>query len=228
MNKDSKQTLHADFQSRLDRLVDGELSRDEYQALLSALDEEPGGWKRCALTFLESQALAGELGEVRRSLDLSHDQPARKPAAASLRSEWHSVGPWLAVAASFLCALTLGIMAPKLFSLRQDQPFAGNFNTEPSRHEVFRPVGNLRLVMDSPTGETTQAGQVPVYEVGQDLEGYLSSSQPALGPELIDYLRQHGYDVQHEQQYIPAPLDDGRQIIVPVDGYQITPVARRY
>src|SRR5262249_46567448 len=108
------------------------------------------------------------------------------------------------------------------------QQLAGNSFEEPSRHEALRPVGNLRLVMDSPTGETTQAGEVPVYEVGQDVEQFLSGSQPALGPELIEHLRRNGYDVQHEQQYSPAPLDDGRQIIVPLDGYQITPVGRRY
>ena len=85
-----------------------------------------------------------------------------------------------------------------------------------------------QLVMDGPGGAATAAGQVPVYEVGQDLEQYLSAEQPALGPELIELLRQQGYEVQHQQQYFPAPLNDGRQIIVPVDGYRITPVSRRF
>jgi hypothetical protein len=67
-----------------------------------------------------------------------------------------------------------------------------------------------------------------VYEVGQDVTQFLAAEKPALGPEMMELLRQHGYDVRHEQQYFPAPLDDGRQIIVPVDGYQLTPVSRRY
>jgi predicted methyltransferase MtxX (methanogen marker protein 4) len=45
---------------------------------------------------------------------------------------------------------------------------------------------------------------------------------------LIELFKQYGYDVRHEQQLFAAPLDDGRQIVVPVDGYQITPVSRRY
>jgi len=224
------------LQLRLDRLADGELSRDEYHALLTALDDEPGGWKRCAFAFLEAQALASELGYVRRSPDPPLDRTASRPIVSPRRSQWREVLPLLAVAVSFLCAFTLGIIAPRLFSARQDGPLAGNSFTEPwaadsgqaPRQEVLRPVGNLRLVMDSPSGETTQAGQVPVYEVRQDLDRFLSGGPPALGPELIEYLRRHGYDVQHEQQFIPAPLDDGRQIIVPVDGYQITPVGRRY
>lgn len=43
------------------RLVDGELSEVEYRTLLLSLDDEPGGWQRCALAFLESQALAQDL-----------------------------------------------------------------------------------------------------------------------------------------------------------------------
>jgi len=56
----------------------------------------------------------------------------------------------------------------------------------------------------------------------------LAGEAPVLGPEMIELLRQHGYDVRHDQQYFPAPLEDGRQMIVPVEGYQITPVSRRY
>jgi hypothetical protein len=224
-----------DMQARLDRLVDGELSSDEYRALLAAFDDEPGGWKRCALAFLESQALATELGVIRQRLSLNDNRHDEPPVAPRRNSTWHE---WslLAVAASFLVAFGLGVVAPRFFSVRQQETqLVGNPLTQPrdnattgSRHEVLRPVGNIRLVMDGPAGEPTQAGQVPVYEVGQDVEQYLNAEQPVLEPEVIDLLRRHGYDVQHEQQYFPAPLEDGRQIIVPVDGYQITPVGRRY
>jgi anti-sigma factor RsiW len=42
----------------IDRLVDGELDEADREALLRRLDREPGGWKRCALAFLEAQAWA--------------------------------------------------------------------------------------------------------------------------------------------------------------------------
>jgi hypothetical protein len=67
-----------------------------------------------------------------------------------------------------------------------------------------------------------------VYEVERDPNDFLTSTSPPIGPEIIDMLRRHGYDVQHQQEYLPADLDDGRQMIVPLDGYQITPVSRRY
>src|SRR5690349_18552203 len=84
--KRGKKTMHriiqdfADDDSRvLDRLVDGELSELERQELLSALDDEPAGWRRCALAFLEAQTWGADLKSFR-------DQPSEpvvpaKPAA---------------------------------------------------------------------------------------------------------------------------------------------------
>lgn len=45
----------------MDRLVDGELSRESYREVIARLDEEPDGWKRVAIGFLEAQAFAQEL-----------------------------------------------------------------------------------------------------------------------------------------------------------------------
>ena len=39
----------------LDRLVDGELSDIERRELLLHFENEPAGWRRCALAFLEDQ-----------------------------------------------------------------------------------------------------------------------------------------------------------------------------
>ena len=40
-----------------DRLADGELGDEQRRELLARLDHEPDGWRRCALAFLEDQAL---------------------------------------------------------------------------------------------------------------------------------------------------------------------------
>jgi hypothetical protein len=99
------------------------------------------------------------------------------------------------------------------------------------RHQALRPpgdeIGNLRLVMDGAGDGSPQAGKIPVYEIDSSVEQYLERDRPALPPELVQMLEQRGHDVQRQQQYIPVQLDDGRQIIVPIDGYQITPVGRR-
>ena len=53
--------------SRFDRLVDGELSEAERRELLAGLDSEPGGWRRCALAFLEAQCWKQEFGAIAKS-----------------------------------------------------------------------------------------------------------------------------------------------------------------
>jgi hypothetical protein len=235
--------------ARVDRLVDGELTPEEYRAFVASLDDESGGWRRCALAFLEEQALAGELGGIRQSLNL--DDPGTggsttKPDGCGdltppRRATPRDLGTMLAVAASFLLAFALGVAAPRLFygepqepnvagNLKSQPQLAANVGTQPSggiRHQALRPIGNLRLVMDGAGDETQQAGRVPVYEVDQGIEQYLQDDNPALAPELVKLLEQRGHDVQRQQQFIPVQLDDGRQIIVPVEGYQITPVGRR-
>jgi hypothetical protein len=238
-SRTDKKTDAVDDELRFDRLVDGELSPDEYRRTLASLDEEPGGWRRCALAFLEAKALRAELGNIRFAADAQQAPTKERQAGPSRRWSWHQLPALMAIAASFLIAFSLGIVAPRFFSLwRQEPSLAGNLETESSPvkgarggeapYRSPRRIGDLTLVMDGPAGETTRAGQVPVYEVGQNLEEFLSADRPGLGPELIELLRQQGYEVEHEEQLFPAALDDGRQMIVPVDGYKITPVGRRY
>lgn len=247
MNQDNEFTRPAN--GRFDRLVDGELSSDEYRALIASLEDEPGGWRRCALAFLENQALAGDLGSIRRSLDLgdpgaggTQGQPdGRGDLTPPRRTSPRDLGAMLAIAASFLLAFALGVAAPRFFAgrpqdgnvagnLRMPSPLAANTN-QPAiggeRHQTLRPIGDLRLVMDGAESEAPQTGRVPIYEIEGGVEQFLQSDRPALAPEIVQMLQQRGHDVQRQQQYIPVQLDDGRQIIVPVEGYQITPVSRR-
>jgi len=107
--------MTADDDRRFDLLVDGELSESERRELLSGLDDEPGGWRRCALAFLEAQSWRRELGAVR-------DEAARRPGDAvstdasapsvpvDHRHAWwlRTSGTLLAMAASFLAAMALG------------------------------------------------------------------------------------------------------------------------
>src|SRR5262245_34529426 len=73
-------------QRLLDRLVDGELDVAGRRELLKALDDQPGGWRRCALAFLEAQAWRSDLrGAVHQSLPITAARPhlsvrSRSPA----------------------------------------------------------------------------------------------------------------------------------------------------
>jgi hypothetical protein len=250
MNDKTYQANQVNDDSRFDRLVDGAMTTDEYRAFVASLDDEPGGWRRCALAFLEEQALAGELGGIRQSLEPGDPgadgtkSDGRGDLTPPRRTTPRDLGTMLGIAASFLLAFALGVLAPRFFHAGPQEPgMAGNHQAQPPlaanagaqsggvRHQALRPtgkeIGNLRLVMDGAGDESPQAGRVPVYEVEQGIEQYLQDEQPALAPELVKLLEQRGHGVQRQQQYIPVELDDGRQIIVPVEGYQITPVGRR-
>lgn len=122
-----------ELQHLLDRLVDGELAPPQQQALLRHLDQVEGGWRRCALAFVEAQVWQQELG------DWAAEEPSPAPAAAvSTSSDAASSGttanetaagstpgglaPWqrrtftvLSMAASFALAFVLG------FALHPDQ-----------------------------------------------------------------------------------------------------------
>jgi hypothetical protein len=235
-----KEMTEREWETQIDRLVDGELSAADYRQLVAALDDEPGGWRRCALAFLEAQALRQELPGLRRSLEKSEERAIATPVERARAEAGFGVS-WLAIAASFLVAFSLGLIAPRFFARQSQDDFAsGNLQmpdeTLPSVTPVnfdprnLRNIGNLQLVADD--GAPGEVRQVPVYESEQNLNDALTGSfqgaLPPMGPDLIDLLRGHGYDVRHEQQYVPATLEDGRQMIVPLEGYQITPVSRRY
>jgi hypothetical protein len=228
----------------IERLVDGELTAEEYRELVAALDDEPGSWRRCALAFLEAQALAVDM----RGMALSPGCATAAPMSA--KSSVNSVSNMvmlLAMAASFLVVFGLGIAAPSLLRLvTQETSGSGNSLAQQPGPSVVpdsavpeavgsrlldeepRYVGDVQLVFDGGTRLSPEGSRVPIYDVGRDVSSYLSGEPPALAPEMIDLVHQLGFDVRYQQQYLPAPLDDGRQIIVPVDGYQITPVSRRY
>src|SRR5688572_21196483 len=90
---------------RMGRLVDGELSPEEYRALVASFDDEPGAWRRCALAFLEAQALGFDLSHIRRTFDFSEPAPTihhspLTPSHHSPLTTHHSLHTVLAIAAS--------------------------------------------------------------------------------------------------------------------------------
>ena len=110
----------------LDSLVDGELNEDDRRQLLVKLESEPTGWRRCALAFLEAQRWRREMTVLARPPVAAPRAPATQVPTASTASPVPSPSPatrggqvpwWtarnfgtlLAVAASFVVALGLGI-----------------------------------------------------------------------------------------------------------------------
>jgi len=210
----------------LDRLVDGELSTREYKQLLTMLDAQPHLWRRCALAFIEAQALGGEL----RSLRSAYLAPAvtmttqdKESALPSRRQPWLIA---LAMAASFLIALPLGgyVFAParqQAAPLIVDAPQAPpRFPQDAVVNASTSPLGSLRL--------TTDEGpiDIPYYDM-QNGAKYLRDEQDALEEQLVQSLQSAGHRIERAPTVMPVALDNGTQVYLPVDNYRITPVSNR-
>ena len=239
-------TMAFDDDARFDRLVDGEASPEEYRTILAGLDDEPGGWRRCAMAFLEAQALACELGDLREeAVFAASQQTAAKPGVASESGAATNYWPLaLAMAASFLAAFGLGYawrsagqgnqQQPELIVEEnqpppQDSQLAGNPSTNretgPLReeHVVHPPLQNVTLVVGDDAANAEQF-EIPVVHYGDVGDEYFQAEHTAMPPQIREMLERQGHQLRRTQGYVPVTLEDGQQLVVPVEEVEIVPV----
>jgi len=235
---------------RFDLLVDGELSESQRRELLEALDEEPGGWRRCALAFLEAQCWKQELGADRSAAVSAarSGQDARAPEHLSSRQarrvrQFRHLGTLLAMAASFLVALYLGTRWQQMWYDRGAASTPGNSiaDNRQSGSPAQRPSDSQTLLAENkqPTGPSSgpwrtvtlslPAGpggqsrsiELPVVERQGIDEAWLQSLPPALPPDVIRALERIGYQLRQHRALVPLEMKDGRQLVVPVDQVEV-------
>jgi hypothetical protein len=233
------QSPHLDG-TRFDRLVDGELSAAEYQALLKQLDERPALWRPCALAFLEAQAWRNEMSAIRRGQEMA---PPKRPMPAAVlpMRRWL---PLLAIAASFVLSFVGGLAVQRLLDRdggesplvagNADPQHDGKAKRAATTDDDFSltgkepdALGNIRLVVDGGQGNQLQHIDVPVYDLDQMGTTWLTQDRPLLTDDVIQSLKRRGRKVERQIEYLPLPLDDEHQIVVPVEQIQITPISRR-
>lgn len=226
----------------LDRLVDGELSAEEYAAVLRSLGDASDGWRRCALAFLEAQAWQRDLGAMRREIP-SPTAPvvAVRPPAAAKR--WPLL---LAVAASFLLAFGLGVAMRPMAPTLSPTPVGGQLaldSIRPSRSSEqvdvapspggfaapasAAPSGNVTFVMDHGDGSGSREVPVPVYDWSPESERRLLAQPLAPSSELQRAVQRFGHEVRTHKHYIPWETGDGQHVLFPVEQLEITPASRR-
>lgn len=217
-----------------DRLVDGELSPAERRRLLASLDDQPGGWRRCALAFLEAQCWSEGFGEFVRQPTASQaaDETKSVTPVAAARTERGRGVMWLAIAAGLLAAFTLGLM------WRSGVPIAGN-NVAPSDRTIAQVIppptsdspgavgasDALTLWVRDETGNARPL-RVPLVDAGT-LDRQLGLQfQTGLPSDVRTRLQDRGFDVQSKRRYAPLWLENGRPMIVPVEDTRIVPVSQ--
>ena len=218
---------------RFDLLVDGELPESERRNLLSTLDDLPGGWRRCALAFLEAQSWKDEMGAVRRKTVSA--SPATRPAGRSSfpGGMW---GTLLAMAACFLVALALGLALDAAWQSDEGLPSAPVQVAVDERAPEAEPVVEPPLdpALPGPAAAPDDQWQFVTVPVGLGPDGARSIRVPARQRDRIDSgwpgqfapivpddvlqeFQRSGHQMRRNRRLVPFDLDDGRRVIVPFE-----------
>ena len=229
-------TIPVNNEEQFDRLVDGELNESERRALLLALEQQPDGWRRCALAFLEAQEWRGALGSLAKP---SAPAPAAVPAEArpqpakSPASRWPltPLGTLLAMAACCLIAAAITLEVRDRFGNQvalPDNAMMAQANKKlPENSQALKglaPDGPWQMVtLSVPENGTGEAANIrlPCREGDNvDMER-LRNLPTALSPEVRQALERSGYQVRQVRQLVPVPLGDGRRLVVPIDQVEV-------
>jgi hypothetical protein len=215
----------------LDRLVDGELSLHEQRELLGQLDDEPNGWRRLALAFIEAQAWRNEFP----ALAESNSQPAsRRDSQASRRV--HSGGPralaaprsrLIAIAAGLALAFGLGLIVRGPATGRV--PAGGVVTPQPSPSQLSpsqlspsRPLE--RELVSFGDGQTVD---LPIVEAAQVSPDWVRSRPNLVPPPVRHELELSGHRIEQRRVFLPLVLENGQPAIVPIDEAEVQYVGER-
>jgi hypothetical protein len=207
-----------------DKLVDGELSETERRELLVSLDDQPGGWRRCALAFLESQCWKRSLAAFGNAASLPQrreEQPA-KPRLAK-QPLWQTAGTMSAMAASFLVALGLVFWArqPRGVAPLGYQPGSDIAKVETPAAQLPSSPAPWRVVSVSEGQQPGDSFNVAAKERESIDPKWLQSVPSAIPDNVLQALARTGHQVQQRRDVVRATLPDGRRLLVPVDQVQV-------
>jgi hypothetical protein len=220
---------------RFDLLVDGELPEAERRNLLSTLDDLPGGWRRCALAFLEAQSWKDEMGGMRR------ETVSAPPSARSAGRSGFPRGTWgtlLAMATCFLVALALGLALDAVWQSDEGLPSApiqvAVDERAPETEPVVEPLLDADPALPAPAAPPDDQWQFVTVPVGPSRDGARSIRVPARQRDRIDSgwpgqfapmvpddvlqaFQRSGHQMRRNRRLMPFDLDDGRRVIVPFE-----------
>jgi hypothetical protein len=234
-----------------DLLVDGELSTAERRELFERLDARPEHWRRVALAFVEAQSWRSDLGAMaapRCAVDVAQEAVRTEPAVSAAPSPRRRMPGWtqtvLTLAASVLCAFFLGLEVQKQWTgtpeaargiatpgagSEQPMPSVARGPATPDSTPEARLVSGPNDLVGSLTldGATQGSVEVPVFQ-GADFERWVRDQPSAISAQMRRALEQRGHRVEVERQFVPLQLEDGRQVIVPVEQVEVRPARREF
>ncbi len=223
-------------QREIDRLVEGELSQPERRQLIARIEEEPEGWRRCGLAFLEAQSWRKSLRlVVARSTERSVAADENRPVFASSRRRMHFLAT---VVATAVASLLIGIGIGKSWtaegrSVVDHEPNRAVNKVDPSVSEMSEaqppnvPVEDEVRFVGYVSYDNDQEGAqtVPIISGPGFNEQWLANQPAPLSEYEISQLEGRGWRVHQERRLIRVQLTDGRTLTVPIDtvAYQFAP-----
>jgi hypothetical protein len=223
-----------DLARLLDRLVDGELDAPARRSLLLRLEAEPGGWRRCALAFLEAQAWREALAGVASGSDRRNGCPDAGRLAAPMavdadtgpvaarRVGFSRFRPWLDWAAVLVAAFALGWGVRHATGPRRAEPMVAAVAPRGIVNSPLTVSAPPEAPPPSPTAAPPEIA--PVVEVEGHEPSVVAAVEWAdaripislLSPVVRGRLERRGYEVEQRQALASVRLEDGRRVAVPV------------
>lgn len=231
-NFSSSMPLPTPISLELDRLMDGSLGEEARHRLLLKLDQEPDGWKQCALAFLEAQTFRDAMGplldlpvQANQSvpdshLSLSPVSPLTTPPKPA--SIFKMPGNFLGIAASAALAFGAGWWAnstpanttePSIAQLKNSVP-------EPGPTETPQPAASTtEPLKESPVTNTPSVESTIAVAQKTETESSKQDKQIQALRQLGDTLRlleKQGYSADMQKELVAFKTPDGRKVEVPV------------
>jgi hypothetical protein len=223
--------LHSVSELDIQRCVDGELSDDDRSQFLTRLEESESGWRELALAFVENQVIAQACRDVCRPAQVL--KPAAMPMVSrpkQTKASRFTPPAWSVTVAAALVGVAFGLLAgnrpARDTSTHDNSPEFADSQTDAHQHDsldqgldeaIPQPVMNMEFADAS--GDASH-WTLPVYdadEVGQ--EYWLGHD--VFPEEVRQELSRRGYRLDHDREFYSIPLDDGREVAVPVDTVQV-------
>lgn len=211
---------------QLDRLVDGELTSDEYRELLAELEQTPNGWRRCAHAFLESQALGQSLPLVMQTAPSSPQTelaPTAEKSSNTQAASFYRMEKLAAMAASVAVAFGMGWFISDMGSGTPAMPGpapghvtnAGNPQLPPDgpRHEVQKPQF---VYVNQWDGQKGSGMPIPIDPTKQYNPEEKWDPAWGMNPQQMQRLKDAGHQLQTQNRLIPVSMDNGEKVVVPV------------
>ena len=194
----NRQTPDPSEERLLDLLVDGELGDAERRSLLLRFENQPNGWRRCALAFLEAQSWRDAFRPVSASSAVgAKPEPMPRPVARK-RPYLRSTASLAGLAASLVAAFTLGWGLHKM--------------PADSARSVSIAAENKAATVEPVDPPLPQPLVVAVQEA--------SPSQPdnATTPSdlIVRQWEQKGFRAETQTHLMSMELEDGQRVTVPI------------